>query len=166
MTSRRFLIHELECVTFQINTINFREWAGLQTLHLDHNYLTEVDPCWTSIVWSLQTIHLEGNPIICSCNLKHLKLFGTETQFPRAQCASPDDLAGQFVDEITPEQYNCSEFPQVEELTAQCHSQCVIDTSLQLQSLAISGALVHYASGCIFPLVGLVFMCSKLLNLQ
>ena len=105
-----------------------RDWSGLQTLLLDHNGLTYVDPCWSKIAWLLQTIDISGNPIVCDCNLKYLKGFSKQLAFHQAQCAQPDDFAGNFVDTIPAEKYNCTGFPAMEETSRQCDHQCHVST--------------------------------------
>ena len=87
-----------------------------------------MDPCWSKIAWLLQTVDLRGNPIVCDCNLKYLKSFGKQLAFHQAQCASPDDFAGNFVDTIPVEKFNCSEFSTIDETSDQCNAQCRVLT--------------------------------------
>ena len=106
---------------------------------LDHSNISIVDPCWTSIAWSLQTIYMAGNPILCDCNLYYLQQFAGSSKFPGAQCAAPIELSGQFVEDIVFHHYNCSEYYSLEEKTAQCKDLCRTNVPLHVHSMMISG---------------------------
>ena len=84
------------------------EWLGLTTLLLDHNGLTNLDPCITERIWTVSHFHISGNPLSCDCSLLTLRDFAIEAYFPGAQCAEPDNLAGQYLRDITMSSYQCS----------------------------------------------------------
>jgi len=70
--------------------------SGLSELRLDHNGLTTLSACLTTVVWTLKTIYIAGNPLHCDCRL--LQLASLKTSFPGAQCAQPITRAGLFLD--------------------------------------------------------------------
>jgi len=73
------------------------DWtSGLSELWLDHNGLTTLSACLTTVVWTLRTVHIGGNPLHCDCRL--LQLASSKTSFPGAQCAQPITRAGLFLD--------------------------------------------------------------------
>ncbi len=83
-----------------------------------------MDPCWTKTAWLLQTIDLSGNPVYCDCSLSYLRSFGRQLAFPHAQCAAPAEFAGDLVDAIPADKFNCSEFGSLEETSRECETQC------------------------------------------
>jgi len=73
------------------------DWtSGLSELWLDHNGFTTLSACLTTVVWTLRTVHIGGNPLHCDCRL--LQLASSKTSFPGAQCAQPITRAGLFLD--------------------------------------------------------------------
>jgi len=77
------------------------DWAsGLSELRLDHNGLTTLSACLTTVVWTLRTVHVAGNPLHCDCRL--LQLASSKTSFPGAQCAQPITRAGLLLDRCVP----------------------------------------------------------------
>lgn len=73
------------------------DWtSGLSELRLDHNGLTTLSACLTTVTWSLKTVQVAGNPLHCDCRL--LQLAASRTSFPGAQCAQPLTRAGLFLD--------------------------------------------------------------------
>ena len=74
--------------------------SGLSELRLDHNGLTTLSACLTTVVWTLRTVRAAGNPLRCDCGL--LQLAGSRTAFPGAQCAQPIARAGLFLDRCVP----------------------------------------------------------------
>ena len=82
---------------------------------------------------------MAGNPLVCDCNLHYLRQFAGSSQFPGAQCAAPTQLSGQFVEDIVPQQYNCSEYYSLEEKAAHCKNLCMTNIPLHVHSMMVSG---------------------------
>ena len=83
------------------------DYAGLNTLRLDHNGLTGINPCVTKMLWTLNIVDLSGNPLHCTCELLELRVDQNKAEFPGAQCASPTRLAGSFLDQINITRTKC-----------------------------------------------------------
>ena len=88
---------------------NIKEWSGMQTLRMDHNGLSHLDPCIAKLIWTLQEVDISGNPLRCDCRLYLLRKWGTRTTFPNAQCASPFHLAGEYVNDLENHKLNCTQ---------------------------------------------------------
>ena len=87
---------------------NVKEWSGMQTLRMDHNGLSHLDPCIAKLIWTLQEVDISGNPLRCDCRLYLLRKWGTRTTFPNAQCAAPFQLAGEYVNDLENHKLNCT----------------------------------------------------------
>ena len=84
------------------------DWSGLQTLLLDHNGLSTLHPCIGKLVWTLSRIDLSGNPLHCDCQVFLFRDDGRVNEYSEAKCATPGKLAGNYLDEIPAEWYDCS----------------------------------------------------------
>ena len=84
------------------------EWAGLHTLVIDYNGIVSLDPCISNILWTLSTIEMTGNPLLCDCRLFYIREQINNIRLPLAQCAAPSLYAGLILDHITPDMYNCT----------------------------------------------------------
>ena len=88
------------------------EYTGLSTLRLDLNGLTTLSSCLTQRMWTLSSLDISGNPLHCDCSLLLLKMNGAKmaakTTYPGAQCAGPDQYAGQYLKDIIPHTNHCS----------------------------------------------------------
>ena len=97
------------------------EWSGLQTLLLDHNGLSSMNPCLSSVLWTLRHIDLSGNPLRCDCRLFLLRDFKSRISLKGSQCAVPWRYGGEYLDLIPESRYNCSE---EHHLVNECESLC------------------------------------------
>ena len=84
------------------------DYTGLSTLRLDLNGLTTLSSCLTQRMWTLSSLDISGNPLHCDCSLLLLKMNGAKTTYPGAQCAGPDQYAGQYLKDIIPHTNHCS----------------------------------------------------------
>ena len=88
------------------------DYTGLSTLRLDLNGLTTLSSCLTQRMWTLSSLDISGNPLHCDCSLLLLKMNGAKTAakttYPGAQCAGPDQYAGQYLKDIIPHTNHCS----------------------------------------------------------
>ena len=84
------------------------DYTGLSTLRLDLNGLTTLSSCLTQRMWTLSSLDISGNPLHCDCSLLLLKTNGAKTTYPGAQCAGPDQYAGQYIKDIIPHTNHCS----------------------------------------------------------
>ena len=84
------------------------EWHGIQSLILDYNGISSIDPCLADILWTLSTIRLSGNPLLCDCRVFGFRDGFTKVRLPGVQCAAPREYAGLFIDDITSDHYNCT----------------------------------------------------------
>ncbi len=99
---------------------NVKEWSGIHTLFMDHNGLSHLDPCVTKLLWTLQKVHIGGNPLRCDCRLYLLKVWGIRTTFPNAQCATPIRFASEYVDKLDQHKFNCTRT----DTTQRCKDMC------------------------------------------
>ena len=84
------------------------DWTGLSTLRLDLNGLTTISSCLTQRIWTLSSLDISGNPLQCDCSLLLLKDNGVKTDYTGAQCDSPAQYAGKYLEDIRPDSYHCS----------------------------------------------------------
>ena len=80
----------------------------LQTILLDHNGLSSLDPCLAPLLSTLKILDLSGNPLLCDCRLLTFRQFSGEPSTLRAQCAAPSSLAGRFLSSLHIKKFNCS----------------------------------------------------------
>lgn len=100
-----------------------KEWAGIKSLILDHNGMSNLDPCVIKFLWTLQKIDLSGNPLNCDCRLYFLKVWGTRTLFPNSQCASPYSHAGEYFNNLRTHTYNCTQDDVPRKCDMLCHKE-------------------------------------------
>lgn len=84
------------------------DWSGLNTLLLDHNGLTSINPCITRMIWTLEVVDVSGNPLRCDCEVLALKEFSSRASFPGAQCAEPTKMAGKYMSDLDHKVYKLS----------------------------------------------------------
>ena len=134
---------------------NVKEWSGMHTLLMDHNGISHLDACVVKLIWTLQKIDISGNPLRCDCRLYFLKLWGTRTTFPSAQCAEPYRYAGEYFDHLETHTFNCSQRDVVRNCDSLCHIrpetedtisgaiQCEVKSLLVLFFIALCVVLEH-----------------------
>ena len=83
------------------------DWIGIDSIKLDFNGITTLNPCIMAILWTLNTVDLSGNPLHCDCDSMLLRRLETHADFPGAQCNSPPELAGQYLQTINMDKFAC-----------------------------------------------------------
>lgn len=130
-----------------------KEWSGLHTLLMDHNGISHLDACVVKLAWTLQKIDISGNPLRCDCRLYFLKLWGTRTSFPMAQCAEPYRYAGELFDMLGTHAFNCSQ----RDISDNCENLCYVEQLITTDSAAKVSNLCF--SFNVFVNIFLIFWC-------
>lgn len=96
-----------------VNQSLFCANPSINALYLTANNIEDFDACAALSLDFLQ-ITLVGNPINCGCDILWLKNAGILSSQSATYCASPPDLAGRPVSDITGEEFQCDLDPEEE----------------------------------------------------
>ncbi len=95
-----------------LNWVHFSELKSIFFLHLNDNELSHIhegifNQSHYLAVNSLPAVHLEGNPLLCNCDLNWITQAHGEWISVYGQCALPACLKDHLLTSLTSEQLDC-----------------------------------------------------------